>query len=108
MLKALQASCIASLVSIETFPNAGVTILSEGKGSSSGIALVDKDKAYYLTSNATDIKALIASMNDLVTKITTVLTALDGVTTAPGASAAAIALVTAANAQLLLTKELLK
>jgi hypothetical protein len=107
-MQVFDASCLAKIVTVENMPVATATILSEGNGSSTGIAILEKDKQYYLTSNATDIKALIASINDLITKITTVLTSLDGVTNAPGASASNIALITAANAQLLLTKELLK
>ncbi len=122
MSKILPASCSAS--SVVTVEGKGVTsiILSAGKKSSTGVVLLEEGVSTYVTSNATDIHDLIATTNELIQKLQDVFTqtivalsALDAVTTSPGSASAAIALVTTknilvttANAQYVLTKDLLK
>ena len=65
----------------------GAIILSEGKQASSGVAVMDGEKVWYLTSSATDIKATIEKAADAITKIATLFTAMGagmtGPTTAP-------------------------
>lgn len=65
----------------------GAIMLSEGKQASSGMAVIDGDKVWYLTSSATDIKATIEKAADAITKIANVLTSIGagmtGPTTAP-------------------------
>lgn len=65
----------------------GAIILSEGKQASSGMAVMDGDKVWYLTSSATDIKTTIEKAADAITKIATLFTSIGasmtGPTTAP-------------------------
>ncbi len=98
------------------------TILSQGTKSSSGVVLLEEELSTYVTSNSVDIAKLIEDTNSLLGKVVDALTqvvvslsALDAVTTTPGSAAATIALVTTknalittANATLLLTKDNLK
>jgi hypothetical protein len=79
-------------------------VLSEGKQASSGVLLIEQDKARYLPSSATDIKTTIDNLvttigdvNDALTKIASILTAIGagmtGATTAPPPTLAADVLV---------------
>lgn len=106
MSKTLPAECVQSVVSFNgvTIPDA--EILSEGNGQSNGIAIIDDDKAYYVTSSATDLKNAIVALNSMITKITNVLSALDGALS--GSNAAAIAAIVSENTNFGLTKENLK
>lgn len=108
MSKILPASCVGKVVTTEGHVISPATILSEGVKSSTGVALIEKDKVVYVASNATDIKDLITNIGDVITKITTALTGIDAVTTAPGSNAALITLITTAKTTLLAQKDLLK
>jgi hypothetical protein len=79
MPKVLSASCVGKVVTVESVPITDATILSEGNGSSSGIAVIEQDKTTYISSNATDLKALIQSLIDCITQINLAFTALGGV-----------------------------
>jgi hypothetical protein len=111
-MQVFDASCLAKVVTVESMPVATATILSEGVGSSSGIAILEKDKQYYLTSNASDIKTLLTKLISILTNLTTGLTTLDGkpigtLTPAP-AIGTIITQITASTAELTTLKELLK
>lgn len=88
MSKVLDATADATgAVTADGVPVSIATLISEGKQSSSGILIIDGDKAWYIPSNATDIKATIEKAADAITKIANVLTAIGagmtGPTTAP-------------------------
>lgn len=109
MSKILAATCnAAGVVTADGVPVVGAIVLSEGKKASSGVAVMDGDKVWYLTSSATDIKDLITSMVEITNQIATIATALDAVTVSPGSAAAAIAQLQVLKTQLELTKETLK
>lgn len=105
MSKVLEASCVAGVVTCEGKP-VEATILSEGIGESSGALILQQALAIYLTSNATDIKESIEALNSMITKITTVLTALDGALSS--ANTATIAQIVAENLEFGLKKDMLK
>lgn len=114
MIKALNATCAASVVSIGGVPVPGATILSEGVGSSSGVAYIDADKVYYVAKTTPDVKTLLEKVVAAITELTTALTAIDakpvggtGSAPAPGA-AANIANLTAISVQLNTLKAAMK
>ncbi len=107
MAKYFEATCSASVVSIDGFI-VDATILSQGTHSSTGIVIIDGATAVYIASSALDVKTLIESINSLVTKVTTALSGLDGGAPTPGLQASNIALITTANATLLATKDNLR
>jgi hypothetical protein len=88
MSKILSATCSADgKVTADGVEVVGAIILSEGKQASSGMAVMDGDKVWYLTSSATDIKTTIEKMADAITKIANLFTSIGsgmtGPTTAP-------------------------
>lgn len=95
MSKVLDATCNASgTVTADGVPVVGAIVLSEGKQASSGVAVMDGDKVWYLTSSATDIKNTIEKLISVIekdaealTQIATTLTSIGagmtGPTTAP-------------------------
>jgi hypothetical protein len=109
MSKILDATANASgMVTADGVQVVGAIVLSEGKKASSGVAVIDGDKVWYLTSSATDIKDLIGSMVEIINQIATIATGLDSVTTSPSSQAAAIAQLQLMKTELEQTKELLK
>jgi len=82
MSKILEATCLAGIVKWEGSP-VEAEILSEGEGSSEGVLLLEKEKAYYLTSNASDLKTTLEKVIDALTKVTETLTAIGGNMTGP-------------------------
>lgn len=88
MSKILSATCDASgKVNADGVEVVGAIVLSEGKQASSGTAVMDGDKVWYLTSSATDVKTTIEKMADAITKIALMFTSvgagMTGPTTAP-------------------------
>ncbi len=108
MSKILPAECEAGIVTIESHVITPATILSQGVKPSAGVALIDRDKVTYVTSNATDIKDLITNIGAVVDQIVLSLQALDLVTVSPGSAAALITLVSTLKATLVLQKDMLK
>jgi hypothetical protein len=90
--KTLNASCAAGVVTVEGKP-IEAEILSEGVGSSEGAIILDKEKAFYIASNATDLKTTLEKISDALTKVGETLTAIGagmtGPTTAPPPTLAA-------------------
>lgn len=88
MSKILSATCSADgKVTADGVEVVGAIILSEGKQASSGMAVMDGEQVWYLTSSATDIKTTIEKAADAITKIANLFTAMGagmtGPTTAP-------------------------
>lgn len=109
MSKILSATCDATgKVTADGVEVVGAIVLSEGKKASSGVAVMDGDKVWYLTSNATDLKDAIASLVEIINQIATIATGLDAVTVSPGGQAAAIAQLQVLKTQFEQTKETLK
>lgn len=106
-MKALEASCVAGVVTVEGMP-VEAEILSEGVGESDGFVLIDRATVVYLTNVSSDIKALIEKLGDVVTKIATIATGIDGATNAPGAQTASIAELTVLQTELVAMGEMLK
>lgn len=86
----------------------GAIVLSEGKKASNGVAVMDGDKVWYLTSNATDLKDAITSLVEIINQIATIATGLDAVTVSPGGQAANILQLQVLKTQFEATKEQLK
>ncbi len=84
------------------------TFLNEGTLASSGVVLMDRDLAIYLTSSASDIKTLIENLGTVLDKIIQIATTVDGATVPPGGAAANIALLTTLKNQLVAQKDTLK
>lgn len=109
MTRVLRATCDASgVVTCEGVTVPAARVLTAGKAASSGILILDEDRADYVATNTTDIEALIESVVEIVNKVVEITTSLDAVTLSPGAAAANIALLTTMATQLNLTKDLLK
>ena len=109
MSKILSASCSAlGVVTAEGVTVPSATVLSLGKQASTGALLMEGDKAFYITSSATDIKTLIQNMVAILNSVITIATGLDAVSTSPGSQAANIVALTVLKTQLDATKDLLK
>lgn len=87
MLKALDASCVAGVVTVSGVPVSGAVILSEGAGSSTGVAYIDADKVYYVAKTTPDVATVIQKIIALLTELTTALTAIDAKPTGGSGSA---------------------
>lgn len=109
MAKILDASCNAlGVVSSEGVSVAEAVNFGEGTKESTGALFLDKDKAYYFTSNASDIKKLIEDLVVIINQIATISSGLDAVTNSPGAQAANITQLQTLKTQLEATKGTLK
>jgi N-methylhydantoinase B/oxoprolinase/acetone carboxylase alpha subunit len=107
--KMLDATCSAvGIVTAEGSLVQDAEILSQGKQASSGVLLIEQDKARYLTSNASDIKALITSLVAIINQIATIATGIDAASNSPGGQTAAITQLQTLKTQLDATKDLLK
>jgi len=95
MSKILDATCDADgKVTADEALVPEATVLSEGKQASSGILLIDEDRARYFPSSATDIKTTIeksitaltdlsAALTEIATALTAIGAGMTGPTTAP-------------------------
>ena len=113
MSKILEASCVSGVVTCENLPVTTAEVISEGVGESEGILLMQEDKQYYVTSNATDIKQVIENLNQLTTKIVAIFTSIaagmTGPTTAPPPTLATdLAILNQINVELTTLKSMLK
>lgn len=87
MSKILQATASqAGKVTADGVEVVGAIILSEGKQASSGVAVMDGDQVWYLTSSATDLKTTIEKLSDGLTKIGLLFTAIGAGMTGPTTS----------------------
>ncbi len=105
----LDATCdVTGLVTAEGATVVDAQVLSQGKKASSGVLLIDQDKARYLTSNATDLHDTISSLGDIIDKISVILTALDAESSSPGGQTANITALGLLKTTLVATKDTLK
>ena len=112
MSKILDATCQANVVTSEGIVIPGVTVLSKGVASSSGLLILDEEKATYLTSNATDIESTLtkiasildsvkAGLEKIALTFTSIGSGMTGPTTAPpGTLATDVALINARATEL--------
>jgi hypothetical protein len=70
MSKVLSASCDAGVVSVAGVPVPGVELLNEGLGSSTGILIVDAERAYYLTNPGNDLDVTLEKVIAALGKVT--------------------------------------
>lgn len=76
MSKTLQATCSAGVVKVGTIPLPDAVKLSKGIGASSGIAVIDEDKQYYLANTVPDLET---TLDKLITVLGTIGDTLDKV-----------------------------
>ena len=107
MSKILVAQCNAQVVTVDGFP-VEAEILSQGNKPSEGAALIQGEKVFYVTSNASDIKDILVQLDAILTQIVTITTALNAVTVPPGTATAQITALTTLQTQLALLQEGLK
>lgn len=109
MSKMIEASCNATgVVSVDNLSVSSVTVLSQGHKDSNGALFLDGDKKIYITSNASDIKDLIASIVSILDKIILIATGLDAGAPSPGTQSTNISELTAMKTTLNSSKDLLK
>ena len=72
MTKLSSAICAASIVTVDGFPDVAASKLCQGIGPSTGIALFDKDKVYYLTNVAADLDSALGIIIQALTLINAV------------------------------------
>lgn len=68
MSKILAASAEAGVVTVEGFPIEIAQIISKGVGASTGVLLIQGEKAFYLPSNATDLETTLADTKSAIDK----------------------------------------
>lgn len=108
MSKVLLATCDAQgAITADGLKVQGL-VLSEGKKASEGLFVLDKGQAYYIPSNATDIKDLIQAVVGIINQVAVICTGLDGASTSPGAQAGNIATLQTLKSQLDTMKGALK
>lgn len=94
MSRVVEATCEDGIVSFLGTQIEGVEVLSAGAGQSSGIMIIDGEKAYYVATNAGDldftIQYLIDTIEDVASALQTVAdtltaigTGMTGASTAP-------------------------
>jgi hypothetical protein len=99
MSRVLEASCEDGVVTVQGL-EIEAEIFTEGLGQSTGIVIIDKDKAYYVASSSANLKttiekviAVIEDLADALTQVGTTLTSIGagmtGPTTAPPPTLAA-------------------
>lgn len=120
MSKVVEATCVAGIVKVGALPVPTATILSEGVAASSGILVLDEDKATYIAKVSTDLKDALDQLSSALGSLTTALTTLDvkvqpttcpagaGVTVTTPLATASITSITSAKAAIDLLKEALK
>lgn len=69
MTKVLPATCQAQVVTADGLPLTGATILSQGVGSSEGIAVLDEDQSFYVADITPDLKTTLEKVIDALTQI---------------------------------------
>jgi hypothetical protein len=111
MSKTLEATCAANIVKVDGLPVTPCTILSEGVSASTGVLLLDKEKAVYIPKITPDLKtaitelsALIDNLSSTMTSIMGCFTALDALPTISGACASFTAAILALQTTLLALK----
>ena len=106
MPKALPATCVGSIVTVDGVPVPSAVILGEGIGSSSGYAIFDDDRVYYVPKTTPDFKTALTAINNMITNICAVLSGHDAAFS--NGAFATIAQITSKNAEISALKEALK
>jgi len=78
MSKILEATCEDGIVTALGVEVQDVEILSEGVGASSGVLILDGDKAYYVAKTSPDLKTTLEKLSDALGSISSALSAIDG------------------------------
>jgi hypothetical protein len=73
MSKVIEASCVGGVVTADSLPVAGTTILSEGVGSSEGLLVLDEDKKTYIAKISPDLKSTLDQLTTALGQLTTAL-----------------------------------
>lgn len=69
MSKVFPATCQANVVTCNGLPMPDTTIMSQGVGQSSGIAVLDERDAWYVADISPDLKTLIERVIDVLTQV---------------------------------------
>lgn len=77
MSKILEATCENSIVRCEGVVITGVTVLSKGKASSSGILVIEEDKKTYIASTVADLETTLTQVSTALANISSALSAID-------------------------------
>ena len=77
MSKALEATCVAGVVTSEGVPVPDTTILSEGVAASEGLLILDEDKKTYIPKTSPDLKETLDKIVSVLGQISSALSALD-------------------------------
>lgn len=86
MSKVLPATASAAgIVTADGVPVSVAEILSLGKQASSGVLIIDGDKAWFIASSATDIKTTIEKLIDVIDKTAASITKIGSSLTSIGA-----------------------
>lgn len=113
MSKILAATCVAGVVTAEGVPVPAAVVLSAGVAQSSGILIVDADKAWYIALSSSDLKTTIEKVSQALTQTATGLASagptLDSLVPGSGAPVSAAAVqINAIVVELTALKEALK
>lgn len=112
MSKIIDATCVGGVVTADGVPVTSAKILSEGVAVSEGVLLMEEDKSTYMTSNASDLKMALEQIGSALTSIAAALTLIDakplGTLSPSPVANASISQITAAQAQVIALKEVLK
>lgn len=83
MSKALPASCVGGVVTVDGLPLIGAVVGGEGVGQSTGVALLDEENAFYIPDSQGDLKTTLTKLIDVLTQLNTALNkTVDAVTNA--------------------------
>ncbi len=83
--KTLFAQCYQGTVRADGVEVPAAWVISQGQGVSQGVLLIEGPNAYFITSNASDIKRHMEKTVDVITDLNTCLTQLVTTLTAIGA-----------------------
>lgn len=93
MSKVLAATCAAGVVLIDGLPCPTAEILAEGVGPSTGVVILDEDRAYYLPITSPDLSAtltqVVAALDSIGGILADIGAGMTGDTTAPPPTLAA-------------------
>ncbi len=85
MSKALEATCVAGVVTSEAVPVPGAVIMGEGVGSSSGVLILDEEKKLYFPKTSPDLDATLAQIITALGKTTDAINKVAAIATSIGA-----------------------
>lgn len=80
MSKVLEATCDEGIVKVQGVALPDAKILSEGKGSSTGVVIIDADKQYYIADTTPNLDTTLGKLIDVLGEVKTGLEkAADGI-----------------------------